>query len=150
MVGMLGISAVPARADATAFLGITATPSARAVRGFAIGAGLVIVGFEFEYANTTEDAVESAPSLRTGMGNLLLQTPPVSKTQLYVTVGGGLYRERLGESQETHVATNVGGGAKVSLFGPIRLRLDYRVFMLRGKALHPHPQRFYAGVNLAF
>ena len=51
------------------------SPANRAVRGAAIGGGLVIVGFEFEYADTTEDATAGAPSLKTGMGNVLLQTP---------------------------------------------------------------------------
>jgi hypothetical protein len=38
----------------------------------------------------------------------------------------------------------------MSLFGPIRLRLDYRVMTLQGDARHPKPQRFYAGVNFKF
>ena len=43
-------------ADITAFLGRTTTPSSRARRrGLAIGTGLLIVGFEFEYAATDED-----------------------------------------------------------------------------------------------
>jgi len=44
----------------------------------------------------------------------------------------------------------VGGGVKMSLIGPLRLRLDYRVFTLRGSPLYEKPQRFYAGVNLKF
>ena len=39
---------------------------------------------------------------------------------------------------------------KISLAGPLRLRLDYRVFTLQGDALHSKPQRFYAGLNLKF
>ena len=31
-----------------------------------------------------------------------------------------------------------------------RLRLDYRVFNLRGSAVYKHPQRFYAGANISF
>jgi hypothetical protein len=38
----------------------------------------------------------------------------------------------------------------VTLIGPLRLRLDYRVFTLQGSPLHPKPQRFYAGINLKF
>ena len=46
-------------------------------------------------ARTLDDA---APSLRTGMGNVLLQTPfPIAGMQFYVTLGAGGYRERLGE-----------------------------------------------------
>jgi hypothetical protein len=144
-------SARPAHADITAFLGITSTPENRAARGLAFGFGLLIVGFEFEYSNIVEDAVEESPSLRTGSGNILIQTPvEIGGMQFYGTAGGGIYRERLLTAQETHFTTNVGGGAKIRLAGPLRLRLDYRVFRLQGHPLHQTYQRFYAGANLAF
>ena len=144
-------SATPALADATAFIGATTTPANRTVKGLAIGVGLLIVGFEFEFASTDETPEEAAPSLRTGMGNVLLQTPvPIAGMQFYFTTGGGLYRERLGEFQETHFGVNTGGGAKISLLGPLRARLDYRIFNLRGEPLHSVVHRVYAGVNLAF
>lgn len=138
-------------ADITAFVGITPTPETRAVRGLAFGFGLLIVGFEFEYSNTVEDSLEGLPALQTGSGNVLLQTPiEVSGIQLYGTVGGGGYRERLLAHQETHFTSNIGGGAKIRLAGPLRLRLDYRVFRLQGNPLHSTYQRFYAGANLGF
>lgn len=139
---------VPAHADITAFLGFSPTPETRAARGFSAGVNLVIFGFEFEYANTAEDRVKGAPSLTTGMINGLVQTP--TSTQFYLTAGGGFFRERLAGEGETHVGTNIGGGVKLSLVGPLRLRLDYRVFNLRGSPLYSNPQRFYAGANLAF
>jgi hypothetical protein len=148
---LLLIVAAPAFADATVFIGSTTTPANRAVKGVALGVSLLIVGFEFEYASTSEEEVEAAPGLRTGMGNVLLQTPfPVLGMQFYVTTGGGAYRERLGTRQETQVGFNTGGGVKVSLLGPIRARLDYRVFKLRGDPLHDTAHRVYAGLNLAF
>jgi opacity protein-like surface antigen len=141
----------PAAADITAFLGSNVTPSNRLVRGFAGGFSLLIVGFEFEYAQAGDDVEEGAPALRTIMVNGLLQTPgDLGGFQLYGTAGGGVYRERLGPLSETHVGVNVGGGVKMTLAGPLRLRLDYRVFTLRGRPLHPRPQRFYAGLNLRF
>lgn len=141
----------PANADLTAFLGVTPTPENRAVRGVAFGFGLLIIGFEFEYANAIEDVAEGLPSLQTGSGNVLVQTPvEISGVQLYGTAGGGLYRERLLTLQETHFASNLGGGAKIRLAGPLRLRLDYRVFRLQGSPLHATYQRVYAGANLAF
>jgi len=140
-----------ASADITAFLGVNATPANRAVRGFAGGVGLIIVGFEFEYANTSEDIPEEAPGLKTFMVNGLVQTPvPIAGMQFYATAGGGGYRETLSDVSQTHVGINVGGGVKVSLAGPIRLRFDYRIFTLQGHPRHPRPQRFYAGVNLKF
>jgi hypothetical protein len=141
----------PAAADATAFIGTTTTPSSRTVSGFAVGAGLLIVGFEFEYANTRENQEELAPRLRTGVGNVLLQTPiEIAGMQLYFTTGGGGYRETLGSRQETNFAVNTGGGAKIGLAGPLRARVDYRVFKLSGSPLHSTVHRLYVGLNLKF
>ena len=138
-------------ADATAFLGINPTPTNRTVRGFAGGVGLLIVGFEFEYANTVEDAVQGAPGLQTYMANGLVQTPfPIGGIQFYGTAGGGVFRERLDNDTITNVGINLGGGVKMKLLGPIRLRLDYRIFTLRGTPRYSKPQRFYAGLNLKF
>lgn len=144
-------TASPVFADATAFLGASMTPENRMARGFAIGAGLLILGFEFEYATASDNPTEGAPALRTGTGNVLLQTPfAIFGVQPYVTTGAGLYRETLASHQETGFALNTGGGVKLSLIGPLRLRLDYRVFKLSGDALHSPAHRVYAGINLRF
>jgi opacity protein-like surface antigen len=152
-LGLAALLLVPsiASADVTAFFGFNTTPSTRSVRGFSVGTGLVIVAFEFEYSSTSEDLLEAAPSLRTFMFNGLLQTPiPIARMQFYGTFGAGGYRETLVEDAETNFGMNVGGGAKVSLVGPLRLRFDYRVFTLKGNPRHARPQRFYAGINLKF
>jgi len=148
---LLLAAAAPARADITAFIGANVTPNNRPARGFAVGAGLLVLGFEFEYADSSEstDPTSLAPSLRTGMGNVLLQTP-FSSFQPYVTTGGGLYRETLGAHSDTSFGLNTGGGVKISLVGPLRLRVDYRVFKLGSGALYSPAHRFYAGVNLKF
>jgi hypothetical protein len=156
----------PARADLTAFIGATTDPGPRFTRGVSVGFSLIIVGFEFEWADAAGDgptpacailADDCAPGLTTGMANVLVQTPrAILPFQLYGTVGAGVYRERVQaplaalERRETHVGTNIGGGVKIELLGPLRLRLDYRVFRLAGNPLRANPQRFYAGVNLAF
>lgn len=140
----------PASADATLFLGTTTSPTHRPVRGFAVGVSLLVVGFEFEYANITEDETLLAPSLRTTSGNAFVQTFNLSGFQLYATTGAGIYRERLGNDQETSFVMNNGGGVKVSLAGPFRARVDYRIFNLRGNPQHSKIQRVYAGLNLAF
>jgi opacity protein-like surface antigen len=144
----------------TAFLARTTTPTARPARGVAIGTGLLIVGFEFEYASTDEDlkvapgTAKTAPALKTYMFNGLLQTPlPIARMQFYGTAGGGVYHETLStepNGDQTNFGTNIGGGAKINVFGPLRLRLDYRVFTFRGTPRHTNAQRFYAGVNLKF
>ena len=148
-VVLLALSAVPARADLTAFIGANTTPANRQVRGAAVGTGLLVVGFEFEYAYSPDDLSAAAPSLKTGMGNVLLQTPGAIKGfQPYFTTGGGIYQEELGAHSDTGIGFNTGGGVKVSLLGPIRLRVDYRIFKLGSGALNSPAHRFYAGLNL--
>jgi opacity protein-like surface antigen len=138
-----------ARADATFFLGSTLTPHNRLARGAAIGVSLLVVGFEFEYSNTSEDEDTLSPSLITGMGNVLVQLP--GSFSPYGTIGGGFYRERLGQlSSETHFGSNVGGGVKITLAGPLRVRFDYRLFSLQGNPRESKSHRFYAGLNLMF
>jgi opacity protein-like surface antigen len=148
---MVLFAAAPVWADATVFVGANLTPANRAVRGGALGAGLLIIGFEGEYAFTPDDPEAAAPSLVTGSGNVLLQTPfAVLGLQPYVTTGAGLYREKLGTHQDTSFALNTGGGVKVSLVGPLRLRVDYRVFKLGSGALSSPAHRIYLGLNLKF
>ena len=144
----LAATAAPARADITAFLGLTPTPERHTLKGFAVGAGLIIVGWEFEFAHIGEDIDEGLPGLKTYSGNFLVQTP--TETQLYATTGVEAYRENLGDFQETYFGTNIGGGVKFKLVGPLRVRADYRIFKLQGSPLHSVYQRFYVGGNLKF
>ena len=148
-VALLALTSVPARADITAFIGANTTPANRQVRGAALGVGLVVIGFEAEFAYTPDDLAATAPSLKTGMGNVILQTPVAFMGfQPYFTTGAGLYQEELGAHSDTGIGFNTGGGVKVSLAGPIRLRVDYRVFKLGSGALNSPAHRFYAGLNL--
>ena len=145
----LAASALPARADITAFIGLTPTPERHSLRGFGVGIGLVIVGFEFEYCNVTEDTTAQLPGLKTYSGNVLVQTP-TPKMQLYGTIGAQGYQEQLDAAKEDNVGTNIGGGAKIGLVGPLRVRVDYRIFKLHGSPLNDVYQRFYVGANINF
>ena len=110
-----------------------------------------IVGFEVEYSDTSEHAKTNTAALQSSMFNLLVQTPfPVSRLQLYGTIGGGLYRERIGIRANTGLGGNIGAGLKISLVGPIRVRIDYRTFRLRHDSTDRSRQRVYAGLNIAF
>lgn len=141
--------AAPARADITAFIGANTTPDNRRVLGGALGFGVLIIGFEGEYAFTPDDPRAAAPSLKTGIANIVLQTPvPFFGIQPYFTTGGGFYQEELGLHSDTGFAVNTGGGVKVTLAGPIRLRVDYRIFKLGSGALYSPAHRIYAGLNL--
>ena len=149
MLALLTLRPAPASADLTGFLGFSPTPETRSARGIAIGVSLIVVGFEFEYSKIVEDQVKGTQGLTTGMGNLLVMTPTY-KLQLYGTTGGGIYHETYRSTGMTHVGTNIGGGAKLALAGPIRLRIDYRVFNLNGNPLYKRVQRVYGGVSIAF
>ncbi len=147
---LLGAAPV-AHADLTLFAGTNVTPSNRPVRGVAVGFSLLIVGFEFEYSDTTADEMAGAPRLQSGMFNMLVQTPfGVAGLQFYGTAGGGLFREEGSSLLETNAGTNFGGGVKISIAGPIRMRVDYRVFRLVGTPQHTAHQRIYAGLNIGF
>jgi len=162
---VLAVSARPAFADATLFIGTagvnsSSTASGQTAKGFALGAGVLVVGVEFEFASTAQDVDNFGPSLRTGVGNVYVQTPvPIAGLQFYATTGGGLYREKGNDSravevQKTGFASNAGGGVKISLLGPLKARIDYRVFKLLGdKPLlnwKSTVQRVYAGINVGF
>jgi hypothetical protein len=143
--------APPAIADITAFIGANTTPANRQSSGFAVGAGLLIVGFEFEYAHTADDPEAGAPSLKTGTGNVLLQTPfAIHGVQPYFITGAGIYKEALATQDDLGFTANTGGGVKVSLAGPLRLRVDYRVFKLGSSALYSPAHRVYVGLNVKF
>jgi opacity protein-like surface antigen len=147
---LVGLPAT-AHADITAFLGVSPTSAVRLGRGVSAGAGLVVVGFEVELAQLVERVDDGAAALATGMANVIVQTPlDVSRMQFYGTTGVGVYRETLGPLQETSVGGNVGGGVKIRLTGPLKLRLDYRLFRLRGAPVTTTYHRVYAGATLGF
>jgi len=141
-----------ASADATAFLSLSGGQAVRSGWGVAAGIGFVIVGVEFEYADTKEALEDGAPRIRTVNGNLVLQTPiAIGGVQIYGTAGAGGYRQNLGELGETNATVNLGGGVKVRLAGPLRLRFDYRFLRFLGSPLGgENAHRFYAGVNVGF
>ena len=149
--------ATPAHADVTAFLGrsrnSSATPNGAAtsqgLKGAAFGIGLLVVGFEVEGAMHSENPTKAIPALKTGMGNVLVQTP-TGKVQFYGTAGGGFYQETLGSADKTNFITNIGGGIKFGIAGPLRLRADYRILNLRGTPKYSTVQRFYVGASLKF
>jgi opacity protein-like surface antigen len=153
-IALAGLLALPATAsaDITAFFGVGHRPETRTVKGAAVGLSIIAVGFEVEYADFAEkdEGDTAAPRLRTGMVNAIVQTP-TSGAQLYATAGVGLYRENFRlDWQETNTAINIGGGLKMGLMGPVKLRVDYRFFALRGNPIEKSVHRVYAGLNASF
>lgn len=155
VVGILAIclllgAPASAAADITAFFGAGHKPKTRAAKGLAVGISLIMVGFEVEYSDISEKDADAAPRLRTGMVNAIVQTP-TSGAQLYATAGAGAYRESLrGGFQETNTGINIGAGLKLGLMGPLKMRVDYRLFKLRGNPLYSTVHRVYAGLNTSF
>lgn len=145
----LALFPAPASADGTFFYGYAPKPAGRPARGFALGATMAIVGFEFEYSNIDQVESRSAAGLKTYMFNGLIVSP-TSAVQVYLTAGGGIYNQALGEVSNTGFGTNFGGGIKFTLAGPLRIRLDYRVFAQSGDAIDKTTQRFYGGANVSF
>ena len=148
--------ATPAYADATLIIGRNQTPTERPVKGFAFGAGKMI-GFEFEYASNGEETDEDegvAPALKTFMGNVYVQTPAsIAGMQPYATVGVGFYRESLDqlEHEETAFGSNAGVGVKITIWGPLRARIDYRRIKLSGQPLVDETvHRVYSGFAVKF
>ena len=143
-------ASAPARADLTIFAGLQGSPVIRPTTGISLGFGVLLVGWEVEIARVTEELEDGAASISAGTGSIYVQNPvPISGVQLYAIAGAGLYRERLGVFEQTDVHLALGGGAKIALVGPLKLRLDYRYFRLRD-AIEPDAQRLYAGLTIGF
>ena len=144
--------AAPARADITAFIGANTTPDNRQVRGGALGFGLLIVGFEGEYAFTPGRSARGGAVAqdRDGQRRCCRRRCRSSASSRISRPAAGSIRRRSGSHSETGFALNTGGGVKVTLAGPIRLRVDYRIFKLGSGALYSPAHRIYAGLNLKF
>ena len=144
--------------DVTVFTGVR-MPNVRPWVGFAFGGGNSIFRFEIEYAHTTGARTSTSSSDGSiGVDFLLQSRPSIHGVQFYGTGGAGLYSESFAGGGSGEVtAKNLGAGVKVALAGPVRLRLDYRVFLLDnapdatlGIVLQKHPQRLSVGLNVGF
>ena len=142
---------IPSRAfaDFTAFLGVNPTPVNRPVRGFSGGAGLPHRRLRVRVC----EHERGRGAVGAEAADLHVQRPRADAGShrrhavLRYRRRRRRYRERLFDFTETHVGYNIGGGIKMSLAGPLRLRFDYRVFTLKGEPRHTNPQRFYVGIE---
>jgi opacity protein-like surface antigen len=152
LTGSFLVTGAPAFADITGFLGVAGGPSTRVTKGLAVGTGLLVLGWEAEYSETSSDVFQGSPRLQTGMVNVVVQTPiDVRGLQFYGTGGAGVYHEDMVGVSQTSVGVDLGGGVKKNLVGPLRLRVDYRVFHLAGSPIGAsYVHRFYVGANIKF
>jgi hypothetical protein len=112
------------------------------------------VTLEFEYSRSGSDPDEGVPAIATFSGNLLPQFPvQPSRYQFYGTFGVGVYGLSLDNKvSEPEGFWNVGGGAKITIEGPLKLRVDYRAFRLAPilGEYHSNPHRLYLGIVAGF
>lgn len=148
------LTAAPAYADGTIFLGVNSTPNP--VVGISGGQTRGRTGWELEYAVTRFKPTASRPSLYTVTGNFLVYgTENERKIRPFGLVGFGAYGESRADGRGAHDMTYVvGGGARWRLAGVAGLRFDYRLFFLKGPA-DERPSssvshRLAVGLNLAF
>jgi hypothetical protein len=118
-----------------------------------------VIGFEVDHMRTLGDQTPSRPRIEWTGASMLVQFHIVPRRlQAYGAVGGGVYTQTLGGDRSAGGgAANAGGGVKIALAGPLKLRLDYRVLFLSDDPdwsleglPYRHPQRVTAGLALAF
>jgi opacity protein-like surface antigen len=142
--------------NVTAFAGAAMTPDPQVATGIAVGLKPrpIPVTLEFEYSRSGSDPAAGVPAIGTFSANILLQFPvQASRHQWYGTFGVGVYGLSLdGEVSEPEGVWNVGGGAKIAIAGPLKLRVDYRAFRLAPIAgeYHSHVHRLYMGILAGF
>jgi hypothetical protein len=145
----------PAHADATVLVGL-ATPSApHPTIAVSWGVARRMVGFEIEYASATR-TTGTTPSVGTIGVNLLVQLPEaVNGIRWYATGGLGIHAQSWNGGGTYGSSRSIGGGAKVPLAGPLKVRLDYRFFFFSAEEherppLYFHSHRISGGLTLEF
>ena len=160
MVVLLAGIAAPAAAEGTLLFGLQTTSAPHPTVGVAWGRWPGTVGFELEYAGSIGKKSPSAPAVATITVNALVRTPlRVHGCQVYALGGFGVYGEVTSDGRGSGEvgARDIGGGTTIPIGGPLKLRLDYRVYFLGraddaspGSPISRHPQRLAAAISLAF
>ena len=155
---LLAVPGVARAADAAVLFGLMTVNGARPAIGVAIGHAPSVVGFEIEYLGSWGG--DAADRSVTGgiFGNLIVQPVVVGKLQFYGIVGFGMWGESFDDNTGTGLfgAKDLGGGAKVRITDHLRLRFDYRLFLLgdpSDASRQPstkRPQRIAVGMHVGF
>lgn len=159
----LTLSAAPAVAQTqesgvsiTTLAGVAIAPGPHPATGIAVGLRPQPgpISLEFEYSRSRSGVVGGEPGILTLAGNILVQpSRQRSRFQFYGTFGVGLYALPSGHDvSEPESARNIGGGTKIALAGPLKLRMDYRAFLLArlpGET-HSNEHRVYVGIVAGF
>lgn len=159
LVALVLMNPLSARADATVLVGLMSVDALRPSFGFSFGYRPSAVGFEIEYLSTLGPTTPGHFSAGGIFASVIVQPVTISNVQVFAIGGFGIWGEGFSGGKGTGVldAKNVGGGVLVALAGPMRLRLDYRLFLLgeveEVGSIAPrrkHPQRIAAGLHFAF
>ena len=149
---------VSARADATVLLGLMSVGGPRPSFGVAVGYCPSAAGFEIEYLGTLGGQTADHSSAGGIFASLIVQPVTISNVQFFGIGGFGVWGETFADGTGTGElnAKNIGGGVKIGIAERLRLRLDYRLFLLgdpegaSGVPSTKHPQRLSAGLHLVF
>lgn len=151
-------SPASAQATGTVLVGVTTLDAAASSVSVAFGYGGSLVGYEVEYLV----AWRGGPAGRSSGGgifaNLVVRPVTIGSVQVLAIGGIGMWGETLAGSKGTGAisARDLGVGVTLGPSRRLRVRLDYRLFMLgeteegASRPSRRHPQRLSAGVHLAF
>ena len=117
-----------------------------------------MVGFEIEYVRASGGETADHSVAGGIFGNLIVQPVVVGRLQFFAIVGFGMWRETFADDTGTGAfgAKDIGGGAKFRIAERLRLRVDYRLFLLgdpEDASRLPstkRPQRISLGMHVAF
>ena len=144
-------------ADLAVLPGLMAGTSPKPAFGVVIGHAPSVAGFEIEYLGTTGRKTVNRSVAGGIFGNLIVQPVMVGRLQPFAIAGFGMWGETFENGGTGEMsARDIGGGIKVWLTDHLRLRLDYRLFLLGdaddGSRLPSttRPRRISAGVHVAF
>jgi hypothetical protein len=151
-------SPVSARSDALVLLGLMTLDGPRPSIGVGFGYCPSIAGFEVEYLGTLGGESADRSSAGGIVGNLIVQPVTIGSFQFFAVGGFGLWGETFADGTGTGAlgAKDFGGGVKIRIAERLRLRLDYRLFLLddpegaSGLPTTTRPQRISAGLHLVF
>jgi hypothetical protein len=149
---------VTARADGTVLLGLMSVDGPRPSLGVAFSYCPSVAGFEIEYLGTLGGETADHSSAGGIFGSVIVQPVTISRVQFFGIAGFGLWGEKFADGKGTGElgAKNIGGGVKIRIAERLKLRLDYRLFLLgepEDASRDPstrHPQRLSAGLHLVF
>lgn len=158
VVGALMLpSPVSAQATGTVLLGLMTVDGPRRSLGVAFGYSSV-AGFEIEYTGALGGESADRSSVGGIFGNAIVHPMTIGNLQFFVIGGFGMWGEKFADGTGTGLlsATDFGGGLKIKIIERLRMRVDYRIFLLgdpEETSVVPstkRPQRLSAGLHLVF